>query len=214
MSGKTYMHSKVYMKLNDTTNYPKPISVDSQTGYLVYGTYTPEDTGTSEDTDTPEDTDIPENPVFYSEVCSEGLTECLKSNFSDRRLKNVGEVFKGGLDEIKKLELFNYTYKKDTTKTPHVGVMAQDLQKIFPTAVFKGDDGFLRIRWDEMFFALINAVKELDTKIEKTFSKYTRIAELQQQVVDLKTQNTEMKNQVSELKAMLKEMNEDLESLN
>ena len=40
--------------------------------------------------------------------------------------------------------------------------MAQDLEKIFPKAVFKGDDGFLRIRMEDMFYALVNAVKELD----------------------------------------------------
>ncbi|MBQ7317385.1 MAG: tail fiber domain-containing protein, partial [Phascolarctobacterium sp.] len=53
-------------------------------------------------------------------------------NVSDRRLKNVGENFKGGLAELKKLDLFHYTYKSDKEKTPHVGVMSQDLQKVFP----------------------------------------------------------------------------------
>ena len=81
---------------------------------------------------------------------------------SDRRLKNVGEVFKAGLEEIKKLEVFHYTFKKDLNQTPRVGVMAQDLQKIFPDAVFKGEDGFLRIRMEDMFYALVNAIKELD----------------------------------------------------
>ena len=84
---------------------------------------------------------------------------------SDKRLKNVGKAFTAGLDEIKKLELFNYTFKKDPNKTPRVGVMAQDLQKVFPNAVFQGDDGFLRIRMEDMFYALINAVKENDKRI-------------------------------------------------
>ena len=69
------------------------------------------------------------------------------------------------MDEIKKLELFNYTFKKDKDKTPRVGVMAQDLQKIFPDAVVTGDDGFLRIRMEDMFYAVVNAVKELDVKL-------------------------------------------------
>ena len=101
---------------------------------------------------------------------------------SDRRLKNVGKAFVGGLEQVKKLEVFNYTYKKDSTNTPHVGVMAQDLQKIFPDAVFKGDDGFLRIRMEDMFYAMINAIKELDTKVTYLMDREKRINDLQKQV--------------------------------
>ena len=86
------------------------------------------------------------------------INETASTLSSDRRLKNVGKAFVGGLEELKKLDLFHYTYKKDPVKTPHVGVMAQDLQKIFPNAVVKGDDGFLRIRMEDMFYAVINAV--------------------------------------------------------
>ena len=84
---------------------------------------------------------------------------------SDRRLKYVGKEFTSGLDKIRQLKVFNYTFKKDKIKTPHVGVIAQDLQKVFPDAVKKGKDGFLTIRFEDMFYAMINAIKELDTRI-------------------------------------------------
>ena len=86
-------------------------------------------------------------------------------SLSDRRLKNVGATFEGGLDQIRKLEVFNYTFKKDKSKTPRVGVMAQDLEKIYPNAVTKGDDGFLRIRMEDMFYSMVNAIKELDKNL-------------------------------------------------
>ncbi len=108
--------------------------------------------------------------------------------FSDRRLKNVGKAFVGGLAELKKLDLYNYTFKDDKDKTPRVGVMAQDLQKIFPDAVFKGDDGFLRIRMEDMFYAVINAVKELDLRISSNSKK---IEELEKQNQELLKQNEE-----------------------
>ena len=60
--------------------------------------------------------------------------------------------------------------------------MAQDLQKIFPDAVFKGDDGFLRIRMEDMFYAMINAIKELDTKVTYLMDREKRINDLQKQV--------------------------------
>ena len=118
---------------------------------------------------------------------------------SDRRLKNVGEAFKAGLDEIKKLEVFNYTFKKDPNKTPRVGVMAQDLEKIFPKAVFKGDDGFLRIRMEDMFYALVNAVKELDNKINILEQKQKKIDELEKEVKELKKQNTDIIKRLEKL---------------
>ena len=95
----------------------------------------------------------------------DGAFEYITKYSSDRRLKYVGKENKSGLDKIRQLKIFNYTYKKDTTKTPHVGVIAQDLQKVFPNAVKKGADGFLTIRMEDMFYAVINAIKELDSRM-------------------------------------------------
>ena len=107
------------------------------------------------------DTGVPHNKYYVS---------------SDRRLKNVGEAYTAGLGELKKLNFFHYTFKKDEAKTPHVGVMAQDLQKVFPDAVTKGEDGYLRIRMEDMFYAVINAVKELDTKITEIVENVTSLS--------------------------------------
>ena len=118
---------------------------------------------------------------------------------SDRRLKNVGKAFAGGLAELKKLDLFHYTYKKDGSKTPHVGVMAQDLQKVFPDAVTKGDDGFLRIRLEDMFYALINAVKELANIFDKHDEKIVQLEkenkQLQKTVADLEKRLAKLEKQ-------------------
>lgn len=129
---------------------------------------------------------------------------------SDRRLKNVGKAFQGGLEQIRKLEVFNYTFKSDKNKTPRVGVMAQDLQKIFPDAVIKGEDGFLMIRMEDMFYALVNAVKELDAKVtavtEQVKSNIDVVAKLQEKVLvqekeiqELKKQNADFEKRLAKL---------------
>ena len=105
-----------------------------------------------------------------------------KREYSDRRLKYVGKDNNDGLAKIKQLKVFNYVYKKDTTKTPHVGVIAQDLQKVFPHAVQKGKDGFLTIRMEDMFYAVINAIKELDAKYQ---AQEKRINELEKRIEKL-----------------------------
>ena len=115
------------------------------------------------------------------------------SFLSDRRVKNVGKAFVGGLAELKKLDLFHYTYKKDESKTPHVGVMAQDLQKVFPNAVTKGEDGFLRIRMEDMFYALVNAVKELAGMFDKQ----------DERIVQLEKENNQLQKTVSDLEKRL-----------
>ena len=125
------------------------------------------------------------------------------SIYSDKMLKNVGEKYTAGLEELKKLDFFHYTFKKDENKTPRVGVMAQDLQKVFPDAVVKGEDGYLLIRTEDMFYAVINAVKELDSKISALVEKVDSIVEdittmkatieAQQKTIDeLKAQNEEI----------------------
>ena len=106
---------------------------------------------------------------------------------SDRRLKYVGKESTSGLDKIRQLKVFNYTFKKDENKEPHVGVIAQDLQKIFPDAVKKGADGFLTIRMEDMFFAVINAIKELDAR-----------------VTALEKENAELKARLDKLEAKIK----------
>ena len=110
----------------------------------------------------------------------------LKNYISDRRLKYVGKDNNDGLAKIKQLKVFNYVYKKDTTKTPHVGVIAQDLQKVFPNAVQKGKDGFLTIRMEDMFYAVINAIKELDAKYQ---AQEKRINDLEKRVEKLEAKS-------------------------
>ena len=111
---------------------------------------------------------------------AEGWIPSLHS--SDRRLKYVGKESASGLNKIRQLKVFNYTFKKDTTKTPHVGVIAQDLQKVFPNAVQKGKDGFLTIRMEDMFYAVINAIKELDAKYQ---AQEKRINDLEKRIEKL-----------------------------
>ena len=137
-----------------------------------------------------------------------GNIECRNViNTSDRKLKDVGEAFKGGLEEVKKLEVFNYTFKKDEKKTPRVGVIAQDLQKIFPAAVIKGGDGFLRIRFEDMFYAVVNAIKELDAKITETFD---RIAVLEKKNQELERQNKELVKKLDDLESRVKKLEKNL----
>ncbi len=157
-----------------------------------------------------------------------------KAYTSDRRLKNVGEKYTAGLNELKQLDFFHFTFKKDEEKTPHVGVMAQDLEKVFPDAVTKGEDGYLRIRFEDMFYAVINAVKELDNKITEIVNNITQINAIdkkqnetiesmqatidsQQKTIELlQKDNEELKSQkeiIAEQQKLIKKLEKRIEKL-
>ena len=96
---------------------------------------------------------------------------------SDSRLKNITGDNTSGLNEILKLQVKNYTMKNDKTNEPQVGVIAQQLQKIFPNSVFEGKDGYLRIKRDEIFYACVNAIKELHSMLQTIIAKIQGLQE-------------------------------------
>lgn len=136
------------------------------------------------------------NQLSYNFGCGINLS-------SDRRLKYIGSKFNGGLDEINKLQVYNYVYKNDAKKEPHTGVIAQQLQKVFPTAVSKDEDGYLRIRWDEMFYACINAVKTLNQRVA---SLVKRTLTLENEITKLEKENSKLKAEVENISARVEKL--------
>ena len=129
--------------------------------------------------------------------------QALQASPSDARLKNITGDNTAGLKEINALEVKNYTYKEDKEKTPHVGVIAQQLQKIFPNSVSKDDKGYLRIRTEEIFYAMVNSIKELCKQIQDLTAKVTgldkRITELEKQNKQLIEQNKTFEKRLQKL---------------
>jgi len=83
---------------------------------------------------------------------------------SDKRLKNIISEYKRGLKEILKIKPVEFVYKKDEKKQHHIGVIAQDLKKFIPEAVKVNSDKYYVVDNDPVFYALLNAVKELNDK--------------------------------------------------
>ena len=133
---------------------------------------------------------------------------------SDKRLKNVGDKYTAGLEELKKLDFYHYTFRADKDNTPLVGVIAQDLQKVFPDAVTKDEDGYLRIRLEDMFYAVINAVKELDTKISEIVTTFdSKLDSQNQRIESLEKQNSELQKQNEELQEEIKNIEKRIKKL-
>jgi hypothetical protein len=87
-------------------------------------------------------------------------------NPSDARLKNIDGPYEHGLNEIAKLDTVRFHFKPDNVRhlpsdKEIVGMIAQDVQKVFPEAVTMERDGYLTLDTSPINFAVINAIKEL-----------------------------------------------------
>ncbi len=119
---------------------------------------------------------------------------------SDKRSKNLISENNDGLEKIKQLKIYNYTYKDDSRNIPHVGVTAQELREIFPNSAQMDKDGFLQIRHEDMFFAMINAIKELD----KTMKEKNLLQ---------KKGHEQLQKQINQQRAMIVSLNEEIKAL-
>lgn len=83
---------------------------------------------------------------------------------SDKRFKTDLEKSKG-IELIKKLKGYSYSWKKDGVKD--YGVIAQELQEVIPELVVENPEtGYLAVKYNGLIAPLIEAVKELEERLE------------------------------------------------
>ena len=194
--------SKSYDWTSQTNNYNGTVAGNCDAdwglcrGWNCQSSYTDRSFGTTVNLERCPECGVKWNGTDRPLAHMKGVESCCPDLVSDIRLKNVGDSFTGGLAEIKKLNVYNYTFKNDPNKLPQVGVIAQDLKMVFPNAVTKDENGYYKIRWDEMLYSAINAVKELNTKV---INIAKRIESDRSRVASLKKDNAELNAQLDKL---------------
>ena len=72
-------------------------------------------------------------------------------------------------DQIQALRGVTWEWKPDAPDEAHqqpgIGVIAQEVEAIFPELITTGEDGIKRVNYLGLFAPLIEAVKELDDRI-------------------------------------------------
>lgn len=131
---------------------------------------------------------------------------------SDKRLKDVIGESKIGLEEIRKVEIKDYKWKDKRDNDIHTGVMAQDFEKIFPNLVIEDKDGYLKIKPMELIFIVINAIKELDQKLQ-ALKESLSVSVKPLEYKNLVEENHRLKSEIEELKLKNKEITVRLEKL-
>lgn len=109
---------------------------------------------------------------------------------SDRRLKKNIKTLENPLANTLKMRGVSYQWKdKDKSQRNQIGVIAQEVEAIYPEFVHTNTDGIKAVNYAQMTAVLIEAVKELNAKVEK-----------------LETENSELKASLSEVETLRKEM--------
>tara|TARA_B100000927_G_scaffold166209_1_gene133930 strand:- start:1136 stop:2341 length:1206 start_codon:yes stop_codon:yes gene_type:complete len=105
-------------------------------------------------------------------ICNGNITAF--GSTSDIRLKENVEVIPDALDKVKQLKGITFNYKKDGKKS--TGLIAQDLEKVLPEAVYEtsdvdDEDKHLAIRYGNTVGLLVEAIKEQQEQIETLTAK-------------------------------------------
>ena len=89
--------------------------------------------------------------------------------FSDRRLKSDIQTIENGLEKVEQLRGVTYTRDDNLDGGQQLGVIAQEVEEVFPQVVLTADDerGTKSVDYGRLTGALIEAVKELSAKVKE-----------------------------------------------
>ncbi len=113
------------------------------------------------------------------------------SQISDIRMKTNIMPIENSLEKVNQISGVYYTWKDiDMSQERQVGVIAQDMEKVFPELV-EEKDGYKYVHYDKLGPVLVEAVKELE---ERNSELSQKLDAQQQQINYLKKQVDELKN--------------------
>ncbi len=115
---------------------------------------------------------------------------------SDKNLKTKIETLTGVIEKIDQMRGVQFEYKdqKKYASGIKVGVIAQELQQIYPSMVIKGEDGYLKVDYTQLTAVLIQAVKEQQQQIENQ----------QQEIEILKNRMNDLQKQMDKIISKIK----------
>jgi hypothetical protein len=122
---------------------------------------------------------------------------------SDARLKDHVVPIAGALERLETLRgvEFDWNERSASPGRRAIGLIAQDVQKAFPTAVSTRANGFLAVDYAVLVAPLIQAVKELKALFQRADSSRER---LESEVASLRAENAAMRADLESIKRELR----------
>ena len=133
------------------------------------------------------------NPITSLEIDTQGrVLNATVGTPSDRRLKQYPEPLKHSVNRLQSLSAYYYQYRNNTNNR-QIGLMAQDLAKVYPELVTTYEDGYQRVNYTGLVPVLVSATNEQQEQITR----------LSKQVQKLSEENRQLRQEIKEIKALL-----------
>jgi hypothetical protein len=96
----------------------------------------------------------------YAAIMADSFTSA-----SDKRLKKNISTLEGALDNLHHLRgVYHDWNDPQQSKDRQIGVIAQEVQAVYPELVTKGGNGFLSVNYPKLTAVLLQSIKELHAK--------------------------------------------------
>ncbi|SFE77662.1 tail fiber domain-containing protein, partial [Thermoflexibacter ruber] len=127
-------------------------------------------------------------------------------NASDARYKKNIKPIENALEKVNQVDGVTYHWKEEFSdnKTLQLGVIAQELEKVFPNLVHTNDKGYKSVNYIGLIPVLLEAIKEQQKQIEALSNK----------VNTLNTENNTLKAQANETASLKTQMETMQKQLN
>jgi len=89
---------------------------------------------------------------------------------SDESLKNNIRTISDGLEKVLKLRGVEFNRKDEEESIQHIGLIAQEVEKIIPEVVTKDMDGLKSVAYGNLVAVLVESIKELNQKVDRLTS--------------------------------------------
>jgi hypothetical protein len=126
---------------------------------------------------------------------------------SDLRLKKDVQAFPEVLDKLVKLQPVSFQWRNELPQyhfgsAPSMGLIAQDVEQIFPEMVTTDANGYKQVNYSELPYLMLQSIRELKA------SKDKEIEDLKKQVEELRKNQepSDLRKQLEELKAVVAQM--------
>ncbi|WP_374029209.1 tail fiber domain-containing protein [Bdellovibrio bacteriovorus] len=125
---------------------------------------------------------------------------------SDVRLKNDITPILNALDKITNIQGVTYQWiDKEKDQSKQMGLIAQDVEKVFPEVVKTDKNGFKSVAYQNLVAPIIEAIKELNHRWSSDSQIiHKELVAQKREIASLKEENKKLKTQVEEISSIKK----------
>ncbi len=134
-----------------------------------------------------------DNPITSITVDQKGrVTDATVGTPSDRRLKKNWVALNNSSEKLRQITPYTYQWKEGNEQ-PQLGVMAQEVERVFPSLVHTRDDGFRTVNYPGLIPPMLNALQEQQVAVDL----------LRRQLAEMKLDNQALRDELLAIRKLL-----------